>query len=151
MTLNFLIRVKVICVTDASPLNCYLIDRFKQRIMKSGKVKTASTAKAILAVLAGAEGIEVALQPLLRYPKFVFALERRQILTAAPLSPRCICRRQRSPITPGTLRAPQVRFTHTKKQQAPQKRYLLFWQGQKGSNPRHSVLETDALPAELYP
>ncbi len=25
------------------------------------------------------------------------------------------------------------------------------WQGQKGSNPRHSVLETDALPAELYP
>ena len=114
VTLNFLIRVKVICVTDASSLNCYLIDRFKQRIMKSGKVKTASTAKAILAVLAGAEGIEVALQPLLRFPKFVFALERRQILTAAPLSPRCICRRQRSPITPGTLRAPQVRFTHTK-------------------------------------
>ena len=29
---------------------------------------------------------------------------------------------------------------------------LLFpWQGQKDSNPRHSVLETDALPAELYP
>ena len=26
-----------------------------------------------------------------------------------------------------------------------------FWQGQKDSNPRHSVLETDALPAELYP
>ena len=30
--------------------------------------------------------------------------------------------------------------------------FLLFvWQGQKDSNPRHSVLETDALPAELYP
>ena len=28
---------------------------------------------------------------------------------------------------------------------------LFFWQGQKDSNPRHSVLETDALPAELYP
>ena len=28
---------------------------------------------------------------------------------------------------------------------------LSFWQGQKDSNPRHSVLETDALPAELYP
>ena len=26
-----------------------------------------------------------------------------------------------------------------------------LWQGQKDSNPRHSVLETDALPAELYP
>ena len=25
------------------------------------------------------------------------------------------------------------------------------WQGQKGSNPRHAVLETAALPAELYP
>ena len=29
-------------------------------------------------------------------------------------------------------------------------RYLK-WQGQKDSNPRHSVLETDALPTELYP
>ena len=28
---------------------------------------------------------------------------------------------------------------------------LFVWQGQKDSNPRHSVLETDALPAELYP
>ena len=28
---------------------------------------------------------------------------------------------------------------------------LSLWQGQKDSNPRHSVLETDALPAELYP
>ena len=27
----------------------------------------------------------------------------------------------------------------------------VIWQGQKDSNPRHSVLETDALPAELYP
>ena len=26
-----------------------------------------------------------------------------------------------------------------------------FWQGQKDLNPRHSVLETDALPTELYP
>ena len=28
---------------------------------------------------------------------------------------------------------------------------LLVWQGQKDLNPRHSVLETDALPTELYP
>ncbi len=27
----------------------------------------------------------------------------------------------------------------------------LFWQGQKDLNPRHAVLETAALPAELYP
>ena len=26
-----------------------------------------------------------------------------------------------------------------------------FWQGQKGSNSRHAVLETAALPTELYP
>ena len=26
-----------------------------------------------------------------------------------------------------------------------------IWQGQKGSNPRPTVLETAALPAELYP
>ena len=32
-------------------------------------------------------------------------------------------------------------------------RFLAFrlWQGQKDSNPRHAVLETAALPAELYP
>ena len=29
--------------------------------------------------------------------------------------------------------------------------YRTIWQGQKGSNPRHAVLETAALPAELYP
>ena len=28
---------------------------------------------------------------------------------------------------------------------------LLFWQGQKDSNPRHPVLETSVLPTELYP
>jgi hypothetical protein len=26
-----------------------------------------------------------------------------------------------------------------------------FWQGQQGSNPRPAVLETAALPTELYP
>ena len=29
--------------------------------------------------------------------------------------------------------------------------YRAIWQGQKDSNPRHAVLETAALPAELYP
>ena len=28
---------------------------------------------------------------------------------------------------------------------------LCFWQGQKGSNPRPTVLETGTLPTELYP
>ena len=30
-------------------------------------------------------------------------------------------------------------------------RLIVKWQGQKESNPRHAVLETAALPAELYP
>ena len=30
-------------------------------------------------------------------------------------------------------------------------RYKILWQGQKDSNPRHVVLETTALPTELYP
>ena len=45
--------------------------------------------------LAGAEGLEVASQPLLRCPKFAFGLERRRILTAAPSSPRFIRHRRR--------------------------------------------------------
>ena len=28
---------------------------------------------------------------------------------------------------------------------------LMIWQGQKDLNPRHAVLETAALPTELYP
>ena len=28
---------------------------------------------------------------------------------------------------------------------------MVIWQGQKDSNPRHAVLETAALPTELYP
>ena len=32
-----------------------------------------------------------------------------------------------------------------------QRKLESFWQGQKESNPRHAVLETAALPAELYP
>ena len=28
---------------------------------------------------------------------------------------------------------------------------FLFWQGHKGSNSGHAVLETAALPTELYP
>ena len=28
---------------------------------------------------------------------------------------------------------------------------MIKWQGQKDSNSRHAVLETAALPAELYP
>ena len=34
---------------------------------------------------------------------------------------------------------------------ANSKALYFVWQGQKDSNPRHSVLETDALPTELYP
>ena len=38
----------------------------------------------------------------------------------------------------------------TKKTSA-QAEVFLVWQGQKGSNPRHAVLETAALPTELCP
>ena len=37
------------------------------------------------------------------------------------------------------------------KEKPPFRTAYLEWQGQKDSNPRHSVLETDALPTELYP
>ena len=37
------------------------------------------------------------------------------------------------------------------KQKRHRKGVFLFWQGQKDLNPRHAVLETAALPTELYP
>ncbi len=71
--------------------------------------------------------------------------------TAAPTHAPFICHRQRSRVLPGT-RVPRFKnFTHKQKIQAPQKRCLYFWQGQKDLNPRHAVLETAALPTELYP
>ena len=42
-------------------------------------------------------------------------------------------------------------FCTYQKSKASQKRCLAFWQGQKDLNPRHAVLETAALPTELYP
>ena len=46
--------------------------------------------------------------------------------------------------------APSQRHNGAKKRQFL-KQKLSLWQGQKGSNPRPTVLETAALPAELYP
>ncbi len=42
-------------------------------------------------------------------------------------------------------------MNNTNEKVAPTRYDFFVWQGQKGSNPRHSVLETDALPTELYP
>ena len=53
-----------------------------------------------------------------------------------------VCRGlHRRPAPLDTLRVPRVHFFTYKKQQTPKKRCLLFWQGQKDLNPRHSVLE----------
>ena len=42
-------------------------------------------------------------------------------------------------------------INQAKKDQTPIFQCLAFWQGQKDLNPRHAVLETAALPTELYP
>ena len=59
----------------------------------------------------------------------------------------------RTPAPHDTLRVPRFRAFYTlSKIKTDTFRYpFLFWQGQKGSNPRHAVLETAALPTELYP
>ena len=49
---------------------------------------------------------------------------------------------------------PPQTFQAAKQRKSPEiRRFRNFprWQGQKDLNPRHSVLETDALPTELYP
>ena len=52
---------------------------------------------------------------------------------------------------PDTLRVPRLRPQSLRKKRDKQALVSLFWQGQKDSNPRHAVLETAALPTELYP
>ena len=51
---------------------------------------------------------------------------------------------------------PVLRFAYSftvsvKSNRDPKAAVRFWWQGQKESNPRHAVLETAALPAELYP
>ena len=58
-----------------------------------------------------------------------------------PAAGACVARHARASV--------QV-FTLTKNT-GTAKRCLYFWQGQKDLNPRHAVLETAALPTELYP
>ena len=41
--------------------------------------------------------------------------------------------------------------THRKENRQKRSVSAGFWQGQKDLNPRHAVLETAALPTELYP
>ncbi len=54
-------------------------------------------------------------------------------------------------LAPVRLRQPVFRFkSFLQKEKAP-KGAFSFWQGQKDLNPRHAVLETAALPTELYP
>ena len=48
-----------------------------------------------------------------------------------------------------TLRPSRVQVLIEKKSRTSAT--LSFWQGQKDLNPRHVVLETTALPTELYP
>ena len=106
-------------------------------------------------VLAGAEGLEVASQPLLRCPKFAFGLERRRILTAAPSSPRFIRHRRRfgddARHAPRTSVSKIICTTIKNKTDTLRYPFYFLWQGQKDLNPRHAVLETAALPTELYP
>ena len=47
--------------------------------------------------------------------------------------------------------AQEGRLSSEQKKRSHDHRHDFFWQGQKGSNSRHAVLETAALPTELYP
>ncbi len=68
---------------------------------------------------------------------------------------RCFCTSCRGlhwrPAPHDTLRVPRIRISLSKKTRTPKNRCSCFWQGQKDLNPRHAVLETAALPTELYP
>ncbi len=68
-----------------------------------------------------------------------------------PLFARCISHRERSQTRPTTRSACRGQPLSLPKQNTTPLGGVLFWQGQKDLNPRHAVLETAALPTELYP
>ena len=106
-----------------------------------------SLRKAEAVSLAGAEGLTR-----LRYPKFAFrsrsAIFDRGTRLCLAVS-RTASARQRDPRH--APRAEDSSLPLIQKDTASAKRRLCLWQGQKDLNPRHAVLETAALPTELYP
>ena len=96
----------------------------------------------------------VAAQPLLRFPKkpaalrFSLAFFDRCAIKTSLYLPQAALRFSARHAT-ALPRCPS--YAYNPKQNHPLMWVVLFWQGQKGSNPRHAVLETAALPAELYP
>ena len=123
---------------------------------RSGNVKRlfkkTSTLKKGGCLLAGAEGLEVAPQPLLRYPKSASRDESHSRLSTAALR-RAPFSRPPAAVALLTRHAPRasgIRFCLPAKNSRCF-RNGSFWQGQKDLNPRHAVLETAALPTELYP
>ncbi len=60
------------------------------------------------------------------------------------------CRAWRSDLTRHAPRASGSDLKTQNKKNTPLDVFF-FWQGQKDLNPRHAVLETAALPTELYP
>ena len=92
-------------------------------------------------------------------------LWQRQKVPAAPRLPACrpkfhfgtrlrnIFLKNNSPDCFFTKNAPLwfKSFCRPKKTQTAASNLSFIWQGQKDLNPRHLVLETNALPTELYP
>ena len=100
--------------------------------------------------MAGAEGLEVAPQKHSRTARLErFAL----LLVSSPQRHTFIRHRRRCAASP--RHAPRasfsIQFAHNQNKKSRNLRLFLFWQGQKDLNPRHAVLETAALPTELYP
>ncbi len=106
-----------------------------------------------LFVWQGLQGLEVALQPLLRCPKSagapVGAADFDRCANPCSLCP------PPAAVASVARHAPRAKrlslFTQSKKKKHRLNRCFSFWQGQKDLNPRHAVLETAALPTELYP
>ena len=86
--------------------------------------------------VAGAEGLEVASQPLLRCPKKSSGCRFSSIFsTAAPTPARCIRHRRRSQALPGTLRVPRGRLCSVKQKSLRVKRKLFCLAGAEGLEP----------------
>ena len=89
----------------------------------------------------GSRDFEPAASSLLRFPKFVFGLVRRRILTAAPFSPRLIIHRTRfgenAQSRPALL---------AKKKAATFQLLLILWSRRQDLNLRHPAPKAGTLP-----
>ena len=124
---------------------CVVLENAKEKALKPSGFKAFP--------VAGAGGLEVAFAAPLAVPEKIFGLPLFLDFFDRCANP-CSLYPPQAALAGVARHAPRASgslLLYKTRKTSAQAEAFLVWQGQKGSNPRHAVLETAALPTELCP